>query len=204
MYFIIAGCGKVGSGLANKLSKEGHDVVIIDFDAENFKKIDPEFTGLKLVGVPFDQDVLRNAGIDKADGVAAVTPEDNVNIMVSQIAKDIYGVPRVLARIYNPAREYVFHHFGLETICPTNISVDIISSVMLGQTVNATCTIGSNTVTFRLEKPDKAIVGHKVKDIKAFRDEFLFALIKGGELTFAFPETLVDKEDMLVLARKID
>jgi trk system potassium uptake protein TrkA len=204
MYIIIAGCGKVGSGLANKLSREGHDVAIIDSDPENFSKIDPDFSGLKLVGVPFDQDVLKNAGIDKADAVAAVTPEDNVNIMVSQIAKDIYGVPRVLARIYNPAREYVFHHFGLETICPTNITVDIISAVMLGQTLQAACTIGSNTVSFRLEKPDKAFIGQKIKEIKAYREEFLFAVVKSGELTFAFPDTLVEKEDMLVLARKID
>ncbi len=204
MYMIIAGCGKVGSGLANKLSKEGHDVVIIDFDEENFKKIEPDFTGLKLVGVPFDQDVLKKAGIDKADAVAAVTPEDNVNIMISQIAKDIYGVPRVLARIYNPLREYVFHQFGLETICPTNISVDIISSIVLGQTLNATCTIGSNTVSFRLEKPDKSFIGQKIKEIKVFREELLFAVLKKGELTLAFPDTVVEKEDMLVLSRKID
>lgn len=204
MYIIIAGCGKVGSGLANKLYKQGHDVVIIDFDEENFKKIDPQFTGLKLVGVPFDQDVLKKAGIDKADAVTAVTPEDNVNIMICQIAKDIYGVPRVLARIYNPVREYVFHQFGLETICPTNLSVDIISSIMLGKTLKAACTIGSNTVSFRMEKPDKAFIGLKVKDIKAFREDFLFGVVKKGELSFAFPDTVVEKEDMLVLSRKID
>ncbi|MCX7772139.1 MAG: TrkA family potassium uptake protein [Clostridia bacterium] len=204
MYIIITGCGKVGSGLANKLSKDGHDVVVIDFDEEAFKRIDPDFSGLKLVGVPFDQDVLKKAGIDKADAVAAVTPEDNTNIMVSQIAKDIYGVPRVLARIYNPVREHVFHHFGLETICPTNLSVDIMSSILLGKTLNATCTIGSNTLSFRYQQADKAFIGQKIKDIKVFREEFLFGLIKNGEFVFAFPDTQVEKEDLLVLSRKID
>lgn len=204
MYIIIAGCGKVGSGLANKLSKSGHDVVIIDFEEENFKRIDQNFSGLKIAGVPFDQDVLKKAGIDKADAVAAVTPEDNVNIMVSQIAKDIYGVPHVLARIYNPMREYVFHHFGLETICPTNLSIDIISSIILGKTLKASCTIGSNTVSFTLEKPDRALIGLKIKEIKIYREDFLFGVIKNGELMFAFPDILVEKDDMLVLSRKID
>lgn len=204
MYVIIAGCGKVGSGLANKLYKDGHDVVVVDSDEDSFSKIDADFTGLKIVGVPFDQDVLKKAGVDKADAVAAVTPEDNVNIMISQIAKDIYGVPRVLARIFNPEREYVFHQFGLETICPTNVSVDIIGSIILGKTLNSTCTIGSNTVSFRYEKPDKAYIGQKVRDIKAFREEFLFGVVKQGEFKFAFPEIIVEKDDMLVLSSKID
>lgn len=204
MYVIIAGCGKVGSGLASKLSREGHDVVIIDFDEDAFKRIDADFTGLKITGVPFDQDVLKSAGIDKADAVAAVTPEDNVNIMISQIAKDIYGVPRVVARIYNPMREYVFHHFGLETICPTNISVDIMGSVILGKTLNSTCTIGSNTVSFRIEAVDKSFLGQKVRELKHFKEEFLFGVIKQGEFEFAFPDTILEKDDMLVISRKID
>ncbi len=204
MYIIIAGCGKVGSGLANKLSREGHDVVIIDFDEEAFKSIDLDYTGLTIVGVPFDEDVLKKAGIDKADAVAAVTPEDNVNIMVCQIAKTIYGVPNVLARIFNPMREQVFHQFGLDTICPTNISVDIISSIILGKTLNSTCTIGSNTVSFRFEMPDKALIGQKVGEAKIRREDFLFGVIKQSEFRFAFPDTIVEKDDMLVLSTKID
>lgn len=204
MYIIIAGCGKVGSGLANKLSREGHDVVIIDFDEEAFKSIDSDFTGLKIVGVPFDEDVLKKAGIDKADAVAAVTQEDNDNIMVSQIAKDLYGVPNVLARIYNPLREQVFHHFGLDTICPTNISVDMISSILLGKTRNPICTIGNNSLSFHMIKPDKAHIGQKIRDMKAHREEFIFGVIKQGDFSFAFPDIIVEKDDMLVLSRKVD
>ena len=204
MYIIIAGCGKVGSGLANKLSREGHDVVIIDFNEEAFISIEPEFTGLKIVGVPFDEEVLKKAGIDKADAVAAVTPEDNVNIMVSQIAKDLYGVPNVLARIYNPLREQVFQQFGLETICPTNVSVEMISSILLGKTLNTICTIGSNTVAFHLQKPDKAKIGLKIRDMRTHSEEFLFGVIKHGEFSFAFPDTIVEKDDMLVLSRTVD
>ncbi|HBR02010.1 MAG TPA: potassium transporter TrkA [Ruminiclostridium sp.] len=203
MYIIIAGCGKVGSGLANKLSRDGHDVAIIDFDEESFKYIDEDFTGLKIVGVPFDEDVLKEAGIDKADAIAAVTPEDNDNIMVCQIAKELYGVPNVLARIYNPLREQVFHQFGLDSICPTNISVDMISSILIGETRSPSCTIGSNTVSFSIVKPEKS-VGLKVRDIRPIRKEFVFGVIKHGDFTFAFPDTVIEKDDMLVLSQKID
>ncbi len=204
MYVIIAGCGKVGSGLANKLSGEGHDVVIIDWDEESLKKLSPDFAGLRIVGVPFDQDVLKKAGIDKADAVAAVTPEDNVNIMVSQIAKHLYGIKRVLARIYNPRREYVFHQFGLDTFCPTNVSVEIMTDILLGQTTETSCTIGSNTLSFSLKEPGRGQVGRKVKDINRDMDDFIFGLLKKSEFTFAYGDSVIEEGDVLVLSRKLD
>jgi trk system potassium uptake protein TrkA len=131
MQILVIGCGKVGSKLANVLSREGHDVVVIENETDNFKELDRDFKGVTICGVPIDQDVLRSAGIETADAVAAVTPDDNVNIMVSQIAKEIFKVPKVIARIYNPAREHVFHEFGLETVCPTNMTVSSIHSKIL-------------------------------------------------------------------------
>ena len=105
MQIIVIGCGKVGSKLAQVLSEEGHGVVVVDNENKAFKSLDSSFNGITVTGVPIDQDVLRQAGIETADAIAAVTPDDNVNIMVCQIAKEIFKVPCVLARIYNPARE---------------------------------------------------------------------------------------------------
>lgn len=204
MYIIIAGCGKVGSRLADKLSWEGHDVVVVDSDESSLKRLGSEFTGLKVVGVPIDQDVLKKAGVDKADAVAAVTPDDNMNIMVSQIARNIYNVPRVIARIYNPTREHVFHQFGLETICPTNLSVDIMSSVLIGKTLEAICTIGSTTVSYHYEKPNKTQEGSQIKDIKHPKDGFIFGVIKNSVFTFAYPYIVVEKDDLLVISTQMD
>jgi trk system potassium uptake protein TrkA len=204
MYIIIAGCGKVGSGLAEKLSWEGHDVVVVESDESALARLGADFNGLKIVGVPIDQDVLKRAGIDKADAIAAVTQEDNMNIMVSQIAKTLYNVPRVIARIYNPARESIFHQFGLETICPTNLSVDIMASIITGKTMEATCTIGSTTIGYRYEKPDRKHHGSQIKDIVQPEEEFIFGVIKGSEFTFAFPYVIVEEDDLFVIARKLD
>ncbi len=204
MYIIIAGCGKVGSGLASKLSREGHDVAVIDSDESAFEKLDDDFGGLRVVGVPIDQDILKKAGIDQADALAAVTPDDNMNIMVSQVAKDICGIPRVVARIYNPAREDIFHQFGLETICPTNLTVETIAAFLTGKPFETTCTIGSNTISFTVEDVDPELVGSQIIDIRRKDDRFIFGIIKDGRFTFAHPYTVVEKGSKLVIAGKVD
>lgn len=202
MHVIIIGCGKVGSKFAQVLSKEGHDVVIVDNDRDSFKILDPEFNGMTVSGVPIDQDVLKRAGIETADALAAVTPDDNVNIMACQVAKEIFKVPKVIARIYNPAREQVFHQFGLDTICPTNITVDVIRSMVLGNTELVSHTIGNEKVVFRYENAQKSQEGKKISLIKT-RDAFLFGVLRNGELSFADSDIIITKDDVLVYADKV-
>ncbi|GAE90017.1 potassium channel family protein [Acetivibrio straminisolvens] len=202
MFVIVVGCGKVGSRFAQVLSEEGHDVVIIDNDPDSFKLLDPDFGGLTITGVPIDQDVLKKAGIQTADVVAAVTPDDNTNIMVSQMAKEIFKVPRVVARIYNPAREHVFHEFGLDTICPTEITVDLIRSMVLCQKEKSVHTIGNSPIVFSHQKVQNGDVGKKLGAVKLGRDVHLFGVIKDGEFDFPNPEMILSKNDVLVIASK--
>jgi trk system potassium uptake protein TrkA len=129
MKFVILGCGRVGSRLATMLDMMGHDVAIIDKSQESFKRLPSSYNGQAIIGVGIDEDVLRSAGIEHADVFAAVTNGDNTNIMASEIAKELFNVPRVLARIYDPLREETYHTLGLETICPTTL----ISNVIVGR-----------------------------------------------------------------------
>ncbi len=131
MKFVILGCGRVGSRLAVMLDKMGHDVSIIDRTADSFKRLPTSFGGQAVIGVGIDEDVLRSAGIEGADVFAAVTNGDNTNIMASQVAKELFGVPRVIARIYDPLREETYHTLGLETICPTTLISNVIVDTVL-------------------------------------------------------------------------
>lgn len=124
MYIIIAGCERVGSDLAKKLSEIGHNVVVIDRDEKNFERLGNGYNCMALAGMPIDEDVLKEAGIEKADVLAAVTPDDNINIMVSQIALKLYNVPKVITRSNDPRREEVLRAMGLDSICPTTLAVD--------------------------------------------------------------------------------
>jgi trk/ktr system potassium uptake protein len=122
---VIVGCGRVGSQIAANMDRAGHDVVIVDRDPNAFSRastrgvLTREFKGDQVVGNGTDVDVLRRAGIERADGFVAVTEGDNRNIMASQIAKDVYKVPHVVTRIYDPERAEAYERLGLHTICPT-------------------------------------------------------------------------------------
>jgi len=119
MKTVIMGCGRVGAELAALLDREGQEVTILDIDPDAFGQLSPDFKGRCVVGNGIDQDVLRRIGLADADAFVAVTPGDNRNVMASQIAKHIFGVPRVVCRIFDPIREELYHSLGLETISPT-------------------------------------------------------------------------------------
>ncbi|MEG1547475.1 MAG: TrkA family potassium uptake protein [Clostridia bacterium] len=132
MYIIIAGCGRVGANLAKKLSQDGHDVAIIDHNSSSFDRLGNGFNGMTVIGMPIDEDTLRQAGIEHADALAAVTSDDNMNIMTSQIARQLYHVKTVITRSYDPEREEVLIRMGLDTICPTTLAVDMFSDMLTG------------------------------------------------------------------------
>lgn len=121
MKLVILGCGRVGARLAQLMEAEGHEVSIIDGDTSSFDRLPETFRGRAILGTGIDVDVLKAAGIEHADAFAAVTNFDNTNIMACQVAKEIFGVRKVLARIYDPGREQLYHELGLETICPTTL-----------------------------------------------------------------------------------
>jgi trk system potassium uptake protein len=122
---LIVGCGRLGSQIAADMDKAGHDVTIIDRDPGKFTRasqrgvLTNEFKGNQIVGEGTEADVLRRAGVEDADGFVAVTEGDNRNIMASQIAKHVFKVPRVVARIYDPERAEAYEKLGLHTLCPT-------------------------------------------------------------------------------------
>lgn len=115
------GCGRVGAALATMLDRESHEVVILDLDAGQFRRLPADFHGASVVGNGIDQDVLKRAGIERMDAFAAVTQGDNRNFMAAQIARHIFNVPKVVCRIYDPIREELYHSMGLETISPTTV-----------------------------------------------------------------------------------
>jgi trk system potassium uptake protein TrkA len=129
---IIMGCGRTGGQLANLLDAAGHSVTVMDVDAYSFRRLLPDYRGQALVGNGTDMEVLKKAGIAETEIFIAVTQGDNRNIMAAEMAKNIFNVPRVICRIYDPLREEIFKTLGLETICPTTILADILKKRVEG------------------------------------------------------------------------
>ncbi|MGH9069960.1 MAG: potassium channel family protein [Acidimicrobiales bacterium] len=121
---IVVGCGRVGSELAANLVAAGHDAVIMDKVASSFRRLPPDWGGREVVGFGFDRDHLEEAGIDAAHGLAAVTSGDNTNILTARIAKEVYQIPQVVARIYDPRRAQIYRRLGIDTVASVTWSVD--------------------------------------------------------------------------------
>ena len=129
-YVMIIGCGRLGASLASALSDDGGNVLIMDRDRGSFRRLSASFGGLSVVSDGTDLDALKDARISEASTVIAVTNNDNTNIMIAQIARDLFHVENVIARLYDPERESVYQEFGIKTICPAVLSVKEIDKLL--------------------------------------------------------------------------
>jgi len=125
LFIIIVGCGRLGSYLANSLSRAGHSVVSIDVNESAFDSLSAEYSGFRVIGDATEIAVLKQAKTDKADMVIVTTQNDNVNLMVSQIAKRIFHIPKVMARVFEPKQEEIYHILDIETVCPTFVASEL-------------------------------------------------------------------------------
>lgn len=135
MKIVIMGCGRLGSRLAGMLERQGNQVVVIDANESAFRRLSEGFTGERVVGNGMDAATLERAGISEAEAFFAVTQGDNRNYFASQMAREVYGVRRVLCRVYDPVREEIFRELGLETFSPTSFGAQIMVDMLNNEPV---------------------------------------------------------------------
>jgi len=202
MYIIIVGCGRVGSELAKLLSAEGHNVVVIDKSQSSFDRLGGTFNGITLVGNGFDLELLKNAGIGKANAFCAVTNGDNTNLISAQVAKKIFKVPKVIARVYDPQRAHIYKALGL----------DIVSGTVLFASMLRDKIIESRFSSYLIESKDLGVIeiavkkemsGKRVSDINV-PGEFLVAAIRRfAGVIIPEPKTVIKADDVLMGVVKV-
>jgi trk system potassium uptake protein TrkA len=202
MYVIIVGCGRVGAELAKLLSGEGHDVVVIDKIPEALKRLGDTFNGLTMVGNGFDLTLLKQVGIEKADAFCAVTDGDNTNLISAQVAKKIFSVPKVFARVYDPQRAHIYAALGL----------DIISGTMLFSAMLRDKIIESRFSSYLIESKDlgvieieakNGLVGKTIQDINIPGDFIVVALRRMQGVVIPEPKTVLKNKDILMGVVKV-
>ena len=124
MKVLIVGCGKLGSALALELYRRGHTISIIDLDPVKFYDLGADFNGTQIVGNGMDKEILEEGEIEYTDILVAATGSDEINSVIAKIAKDVYYVKHVIARIYNPRKAKIFEALGIRTISSTGFAVD--------------------------------------------------------------------------------
>lgn len=199
MNVIVVGCGRVGSELAEQLSKTGHNVTIIDNDASAFARLGLGFNGVRVEGVGFDEDVLRDAGIANADVLAAVTNLDSVNLMTAQVARKLFGVEHVIARLYNPHRASTYSKLGLDYVAGTTLVASEIKAKILAGHGHYLDTFGDiELVDFVLKDEfDGYTVGRLEREGDG--DLRVVAVARGSATTIPSTESVLHAGDVLLI-----
>ena len=185
MNVVIVGCTTLGLSLATELCKNGYEVAFIDRDAKLFCDLPSFFNGVTVTGVAMDIETLEKAGIADCDAFVAVSDDDNLNIVSSQLAKEMYKVPTVITRIADPVREKVFQNIGLCTVCPTNIEAVNIYNLITDEEFDSIVNFGNRKARF-ITREDKRFIGLRVCDLPLFEGEMVYAIVdENGDLALA-------------------
>ncbi len=200
MHVVIVGCGRVGSSLAAGLTASGHTVAIIDRRPEAFRRLDPAFTGRTVAGVGFDRDRLLQAGIEEADALAAVTNGDNSNIVVARVAREAFGVERVVARIYDPRRAAVYQRLGISTVATVAWTTERVLRRLLPDTSGVEWVDPSAKVTLIERQVERSWAGTRYSEMENTGAVRVMAVSRLGVAQMPRPDLVAQDGDVVYLA----
>lgn len=200
MHVVVVGCGRVGSGLARAVESAGHTAAVIDRQERAFRRLGEGFGGRVITGVGFDRDRLGEAGIDEADALAAVTNGDNSNILVARIARETYGIERVVARIYDPRRAAIYERLGIATIATVQWASERVLRRILPDSQAVEWIDPSAKVALVERLAPTSLAGRKVADVEADGLTRVVALQRLGVSQLPAPNVVVQDGDVLFLA----
>lgn len=200
MRVVVMGCGRVGASLADALCRIGHDVAIIDRDPTAFNRLSPEFTGERVLGMGFDREVLLKAGIERADAFAAVSSGDNSNIISARVAREMFGVQRVVARIYDAKRAAVYERLGIPTVATVPWTTDRLLNTLTHETETTKWRDPSGTMAVCEAELHEGWAGHPVTVLEEATGARVAFLIRFGTGVLPDPNTVIQAGDQVYLA----
>lgn len=200
MFLIVVGCGRVGSELAFDLYRKGHQVAVIDQVGTSFGHLDPAYRGRTIEGEVLARDVLREAGIEQADGLAAVTNSDSVNAVVAHVAKSVFGVARVVARNYDPRWRGLHEAFGVQLVSSTAWGAQRIEELLLTPGLRAVFSAGNGEVEVYELLVSAALDGRALADLLRSDEGRAIAHTRAGRAELPGPEARLRAGDVLHLA----
>ncbi|MCY0939168.1 potassium channel family protein [Streptomyces sp. H34-S4] len=204
MHIVIMGCGRVGSTLAQTLEQQGHTVAVIDQDPTAFRRLGASFGGRRVTGVGFDQDTLREAGIEEAGAFAAVSSGDNSNIIAARVARENFGVENVAARIYDPKRAEVYQRLGIPTVATVRWTADQMLRRLLPSGAEPLWRDPSGGVQLAEVHISTAWIGHKVSQLQEETGVRVAFLTRLGEAMLPTSATVLQEGDLVHVMMRTD
>jgi trk system potassium uptake protein TrkA len=200
VHVVIMGCGRVGSSLAASLDRLGHEVAVIDKDRQAFRRLSAEFSGRQVVGQGFHREVLVEAGVERAQAFAAVSSGDNSNIIAARVARETFGIARVVARIYDAKRAAVYERLGIPTVATVPWSTDRLMRMLLPDGVASAWREPTGTVAILPLPVNEEWVGRPIRELEATTGCRVAFIVRFGTGVLPRPETFVQAEDTIYVA----
>ena len=200
MHVVVVGCGRVGSSLAQNLLADGHTVAIVDRRSEAFRRLPADFAGTKIQGIGFDRDLLIEAGIERAGALAAVTNGDNSNVLVARVARETFGVDRVVARIYDPRRAAIYQRLGLATVATVTWTTDQVMRRLLPDPTGAEWTEPTGTVCVVERQVTKPWIGKPLSDVEEALSVRIVAVGRLGAALVPSAKTVAQEGDLFYVS----
>jgi trk system potassium uptake protein len=197
VHIVIMGCGRVGSTLAHILEDRGSTVAVVDRDPEAFRRLRPAFKGERVTGIGFDREVLSRAGIERADGFAAVSSGDNSNIIAARVARETFGVRQVAARIYDPRRAEVYERLGIPTVATVRWTADQMLRKLLPEGSEPLWRDATGKVVLTQVSVSPSWIGEPVKALEASAGTRIAYIDRLGEAIVPLPTTMLQEGDVV-------
>ena len=199
MNIIIIGCGRMGSGLAQTLSLRGHAITVVDKEKQAFATLGPMFKGRTLVGIGFDREILLAAGIQRADGLASVTNSDEVNMVAARVARELFHVPHVVARVVDPHKAEIYQRLGVQTISTTVWGINRIANLLSHTEQDVVYDLSSTVELVQLDLP-VALAGRTVRNLTIPGEVHVVAITRSGQTFLPTDGASLQPGDLLYLA----
>ena len=200
MRIIVIGCGRMGAGLAQTLSRRGHEVTVIDRDPAAFERLGSSFRIETITGGGFDRKVLLQGGIERADGLAAVTASDETNVVAARLARQVFRVPRVVARINDPHKADVYRRLGLHNISPITWGVNRMVELLCYSRMDVIASLGSGEVDIVEVEIPHLLVGRTVNELTVHGEIHVVAISRRGKTFLPMIGTEFQEGDLVHLA----
>ncbi len=199
MKVIIVGCGRLGGELAIQLSHDGHDVTVVDKNPQSFYRLGREFRGNTVEGIGFDRDVLIRAGVERADALAATTSGDNSNIITARVARNVFRVPKVVARLYDPRRAEIYQRLGLTTVSSTAWGVSRMMQLLEHRDLNVIMSLGNGEVELVEFEVPPHWVSRTVSNVNVPGEISVTSIIRKGKTFIPTLGTVFQDQDRVSL-----
>jgi trk system potassium uptake protein TrkA len=200
MKIMIIGCGRMGAGLALYLQMSDHSVTVTDIDPSAFERLEPGFRGQTFTGDALDRETLIRAGIERADGLAALTPDDSINLVVARLAKEVFQVPKVVARMHDPRKSEIYRRLGVQSVSTVSLGMQRFAELLTFSRLDIVHSLGSGGVGIVESEIPPLFAGRMVHDLTIPGEIQVVAISRGTKTFVPTISTIFQKGDVIHIA----